>query len=539
MSPRFGRPYNYALLPRSSIEDKAHVYGEIPLDGRSSKPWFRILSQTLPSVINIRLKHFFKSPTSSSHSTPRRRRRCFPRIILWVSFVFVYVLVLLVVLEATFLPSYTYRPSHYNELRKSALNTTSPGRANLHNEKVFIAASIYDQNGTLTSGPWADAVLSLVDLLGPDNVFLSVYENNPDPVSKQSLADLKQRVHCNSSINDETLSLNDLPHITLPSGEKRLKRIAFLAEVRNRALLPLEKADITFDKLLFVNDVIFDPIEAAQLLFSTNVDSTGRANYGAACAVDFINPFKFYDRFATRDLDGYSLGIPFYPWFTDAGSGASRQDVLDGKDAVRVRSCWGGMTAFEAKWFQPQPHHTPGRVLNTTTSVPNPLRFRSEQETFWDSSECCLINADLQYRRSGVGMPEDSGIYMNPFVRVAYDPQTLRWLSLSRRPERLYSLIHNVLSHMVGFPMFNPRRTEEPGETIVDKKWEFGLPVSTNLYNVSRFGSAGSYPESERVATPGGFCGGRKLLLINESPAEGEGKWVNMPIPLPIPSPLS
>ena len=56
--------------------------------------------------------------------------------------------------------------------------------------------------------------------------------------------------------------------------------------------------------------------------------------------MDFINPFKFYGTFASRDLEGYSMGLPIYPWFSSAGKAQSRQDVLDQKDAVRVRSCW-------------------------------------------------------------------------------------------------------------------------------------------------------------------------------------------------------
>jgi hypothetical protein len=138
----------------------------------------------------------------------------------------------------------------------------------------------------------------------------------------------------------------------MPTGEKRTKRIAFLAEVRNRALRPLAAEGAgRFDKLLYINDVMFKPVDAINLLFSTNVDASGRSQHGAVCAVDFINAFKIYDRFATRDFEGYDMGIPFYPWFTDAGGGSSRQDVFDQKDAVRVRACWGGMTAFEAKWF--------------------------------------------------------------------------------------------------------------------------------------------------------------------------------------------
>lgn len=84
--------------------------------------------------------------------------------------------------------------------------------------------------------------------------------------------------------------------------------------------------------------MLFNPIDAVQLLFSTNIDAYGRTQYGAACAVDFVNAFKFYDRFATRDLEGFEMAVPFFPWFTAAGNAASRQDALVQKDAVRVRA---------------------------------------------------------------------------------------------------------------------------------------------------------------------------------------------------------
>jgi hypothetical protein len=94
--------------------------------------------------------------------------------------------------------------------------------------------------------------------------------------------------------------------------------------------------------------VFFDPIEAAQLLFSTNVGPNGRAEYSAACAVDFIAKVMFYDTFVVHDMEGYGMGLMFYPWFPATDEQQSRNDVLALKDAVRVRSCWGGMAAFDA-----------------------------------------------------------------------------------------------------------------------------------------------------------------------------------------------
>jgi len=173
-----------------------------------------------------------------------------------------------------------------------------------------------------------------------------------------------------------------------------MKRIAFLSEVRNRALRPLESSSTQFDKLLFINDVLFDPVEAVQLLLSTNIDAHGRTQYGAVCAVDFINAFKFYDYFATRDLEGYEMGMQFFPWFANVGDAASRQDVMAQKDAVRVRSCWGGMTAFEASWFQkPLVDKSSGKTSKTSVAtIPSsPLRFRYEEDPFWEASEVYIF----------------------------------------------------------------------------------------------------------------------------------------------------
>jgi hypothetical protein len=341
------------------------------------------------------------------------------------------------------------------------------------------------------------------------------------------------------SLVSEHLPLEDIPHITLPSGERGIKRIAFLADVRNKALRPLQDSETHFNKLLFINDVIFNPIDAVQLLFSTNVDSHGRTQYGSACAVDFGNAFKFYDRYATRDLEGHETGLPFFPWFTGAGEAASRQDALAQKDAVRVRSCWGGMTAFDASLFQTRSlkNQSNKEILHSNSSdLPlSPLRFRSEMDPFWDASECCLIHADLAFLRNGNNnASEDSGVYINPYVRVAYDSASLSWLPYTRRAERLYPPIHNILSKLLGMPAHNPRRLEQPGDEIVEKVWRY----DENDENISKFRNASrllipSYHVVERIAGPGGFCGRRQLSVLNSGAREGEKNWMTIPLPTP------
>jgi hypothetical protein len=78
-------------------------------------------------------------------------------------------------------PSYVQRPYHYS------------GR-NLRREKVFIAANIVDED--LIRGPWGDRVVGLVELLGRENVFLSIYENDSGPGTKAALQELGKRVQC-------------------------------------------------------------------------------------------------------------------------------------------------------------------------------------------------------------------------------------------------------------------------------------------------------------------------------------------------------
>lgn len=232
--------------------------------------------------------------------------------------------------------------------------------------------------------------MQLVDGIGRERVFVSVY-GGPRGALKElerMLGEVEKRI---VSEEEEGLDMGGMQRTVLPTGEKRVKRIAWLAEVRNKLLEPLysvldsgsgfmststgaskksklelnpnpnfnstsrflskDGTHLTFSKLLFINDVYFTPSDALRLLWGTNLDSNGVARYKAVCAADFVSSWKFYDTFATRDVEGYSIGVPIYPWFANEGEARSRRDVLEGRDSVRVRSCWGGMVAFEGGYF--------------------------------------------------------------------------------------------------------------------------------------------------------------------------------------------
>jgi hypothetical protein len=141
------------------------------------------------------------SPSAFAQSlTPRRRLRSIPRTIYWTAFFLPYFIVFLVLFASIVFPSYTSRPAHYNELRKLSESSTNPGRVNPNNEKVFITASLYEKDGELTGGAWGEEILALVDLLGPDNVYVSIYENDPDPLTRKSLSHFAKTMPCKLSV---------------------------------------------------------------------------------------------------------------------------------------------------------------------------------------------------------------------------------------------------------------------------------------------------------------------------------------------------
>lgn len=190
MPPRRRRStaHDYQPLPRASFE----VDDFSQLERFEFQPsWFRRLSSRIPGVDKL-----IKPSVYAHYVTPRRKKRSILRLLYWSIFSTPYLILLLVLIAGTFFPSYTHRPAHYEELRQRALQSDRPGRANINNEKIFIASSIYEEAGELTSGPWGKAMLDLVDLLGPKNVYLSIYENDADAVSRQSLAKLKRNAPC-------------------------------------------------------------------------------------------------------------------------------------------------------------------------------------------------------------------------------------------------------------------------------------------------------------------------------------------------------
>ncbi|KAK8116791.1 uncharacterized protein PG998_005072 [Apiospora kogelbergensis] len=444
-------------------------------------------------------------------------------------------------------------PQHYRDLAarcavdggKSA--AASGGCANPFKEKVFISVSLYDKDGHLAMGSWGQTLLELVHLIGEDNVYVSIYENDSGEAGEKALNWLKSQLKCRHKVvYDPHVALSDFPTVRMPDGTDRTKRLAYLSEMRNRPLRPLDQVDeqdgvVEYDKILFLNDVAFHPVDAAQLLFSTNIGPDGRTRYLSTCGMDFDNPLLFYDLYAQRDAEGFSNGLPIFPYFSNAGAGLSRTAVLRQVDAVPVTACWGGIVAMQARYVQnlnssmpdPQFRDIGRHVIDPAkpVNVASPVRFRYEPEVFYDACECCLFLADVTQaaRKQIAGVenqnkdPGDLGLgtYVNPFVRVAYSQKTLAWLPWVRRWERLLSVPQRILTSILRLPTHNPHRAVREGEALKEEIW----------INNDGGGGGGRWELVPRQARNGMQCGVREMQLVQQSQRTNDVNWQNTQMP--------
>ncbi|KAK5088383.1 hypothetical protein LTR05_002601 [Lithohypha guttulata] len=220
-----------------------------------------------------------------------------------------------------------------------------PNTTEVHTPRIFIASTHWNNEGILRNH-WNKAVLQLVENLGPNNTFVSVYESGSWDNSKDALRKLEQELDHRGVgkkiVLDETTHEDEIAKppgetgwINTPRGKQELRRIPYLSRLRNLSLAPLEELaeqDIFFDKILFLNDVVFSLSDVLTLL------NTNNGQYAAACSLDFSRPPHYYDTFALRDSEGHEAVMSTWPYFR---SSLSRTALKQG-NAVPVTSCWNG-----------------------------------------------------------------------------------------------------------------------------------------------------------------------------------------------------
>lgn len=219
----------------------------------------------------------------------------------------------------------------------------------LGSERIYIA-SIHWNNEAVLKQYWVPALLRLVKAIGQENVFVSIQESGSWDDSKGALTYLEQELEKEGIrkkiILDPTTHLDEINKppaksgwIMTPRDKMELRRIPYLAGLRNLVMEPLyqmEQEGEKFDKILFLNDIVFTNDDVRNLL------STRGGQYAAACSLDFSKPPKFYDTFALRDSNGHEALMQTWPFFR---SGKSRA-AMKGNRPVPVKSCWNGMGKF-------------------------------------------------------------------------------------------------------------------------------------------------------------------------------------------------
>lgn len=137
-------------------------------------------------------------------------------------------------------------------------------------ERIYIA-SMHWNNEAILRSHWNDAVVQVAKTWGPENVFVSVYESGSWDDSKGALRQLDRELDRLGVPRNITLSetthkdeIESPPTkegwIDTPRNKRELRRVPYLARLRNLTLKPLEdlaRQGVTFDKVLFLNDVIF------------------------------------------------------------------------------------------------------------------------------------------------------------------------------------------------------------------------------------------------------------------------------------------
>ncbi|KAF2747665.1 glycosyltransferase family 69 protein [Sporormia fimetaria CBS 119925] len=284
------------------------------------------------------------------------------------------------------------------------------------NTRIFIASQHWNSARLLRSG-WTSALLSLVQHLGPRQVFVSIYESGSYDDTKgalwELLADLQRIGVGNKVVLDDKTHQDEIktpptgeaegwvqvPRGSRGAGEMAMRRIPFLAGLRNKVLEPLQELDSQgnhFDYILFLNDVVFSPADVLHLLATRNYD------YAAACALDFNKPPAYYDTFALRDSQGDETVSLYWPYFRSSSSRRAAEHF----EPVPVTSCWNGMVVMPTAPF----------LLSSINK--DPIRFRaipdSLAKSHLEGSECCLIHADNP-------LSATHGVWLNPNIRVGYN----------------------------------------------------------------------------------------------------------------------
>jgi len=281
----------------------------------------------------------------------------------------------------------------------------SPVLQNLSEQRVFIVTILHDSHKILKH--WTFELIRLIMSLRSSstmgcssNVFVSIYESGSTDATTQLLEDLRGH-----------LEFLGVSHSIVSGGLRRngSNRIDYLGRLRNKALEPIHKTNITFDQVLWLNDVLYCADAALQVIHNAMPINLGGLGANAVCGLDlWVPPWdtecNVYDQWVFHDMGGNNIH--------------GRRDIFRGKNLpFQVFSCWNGLVSFKADLFQD---------LH--------LEFRRGAPNQCAASEAELIFHDMW--RAGRGrvavVPSAAVAYNNPhFNRCVADSQPTSFIQSS------------------------------------------------------------------------------------------------------------
>jgi len=279
--------------------------------------------------------------------------------------------------------------------RAGAAPTTAP-------MPLYVAANFRDNAASVPA--FAAELLKLAADVGPSNLFVTVYESGSADGTPRLLDDARRALEAAGVATNITANG--------PLTRRGRQRIDFLADARNELLKPLRAMahERRFDRVVFVNDVLFEAGDVRKLLAvgadiscGTDFIPIGDAHKIYKPAVDAKYPI-FYDSWVARTLDGLPLrAMPPYvapgiatPLLRKAAqSGLSFPDYTRAVNAielavaepqpevVQLQCCWNGVVVVKAEPFYAG------------------LVFRSNLPGECGASECSHFCRDMRLRVLG------------------------------------------------------------------------------------------------------------------------------------------
>ncbi len=225
----------------------------------------------------------------------------------------------------------------------------------IRSQKHFIAVLLHNSQHLFDH--WYVEFIRFIELIGDNNysnVFVSIHESGSTDNTPTLLMDLKERlVRMDVSVDIET-SLQPDPH-QQSDGYLQSERIEKLVYLRNRALRRLTQSEVSYDNVVYVNDVFFCATDLLMLVVSSLSNDAD-----VTCSVDIYTKYKknkknsqsnllygFYDIWVAKDINGQRFNN-FDPMIQRE---FDREHWRSGR-AFQVFSCWNGVVVIKADIFQ-------------------------------------------------------------------------------------------------------------------------------------------------------------------------------------------